>query len=455
MRRTRAITASLAAVALAGGLAACSGGEDDSETLGVWIGFTDYRLDWLQERAAEFNENHDDYTVEVRGFDDYEPLIQATQAAAEEGNPPSVVQYFEAATQQAHDMVNPDGDPMFVSVSEAIDGRDEVLGEPVVIDDVVDAAHDYYTIDGEYLSMPWNTSTTLLYSNESILDEAGVDEPPQTWEEFEEACEAVADMSEGPDNCVTWPNHGWFLEQSVAQMGGLIADNDNGRSDRAEEVYIDSEEMMTYVNWWAQMAEDGHYLYTGTQRDWDGTVNAFNGENTAFLVTSSGDATALSESAAEAEFDLGVDRMPHNGDVDNHGNVIGGATMYLTEGMSEEKQDNALAFTQYINNPENAADWHKETGYIPITESAVDLLDEEGWFDDNPHQRVATDQLDESDGSAAAVGVLLGDLVAIRDEMTEAMEAVLTEGADPEEAFATASENAQRLLDDYNELYVG
>ncbi|MGH8794878.1 MAG: ABC transporter substrate-binding protein [Stackebrandtia sp.] len=441
---------------LAGGLAsACSGGEDDSETIDVWIGFTDYRLDWAKERAAEFNEKHEDYTVEIRGFDAYEPLIQATEAAVEEGNPPAVVQYFEAATQEARDFTDANGDPLFVSVGEAIGDREEILGEPVVLDDIVKAPTDYYTVDGEFLSMPWNTSTTVFYSNKKMMDEAGIEKAPQTWDEIDAACDKIAKLKDGPENCITWPNHAWMLEQSVAQMGGLMADKDNGRSGRAEEVYVDSEEMMTYVNWWADLAEDGHYVYTDKQQDWEGVVNAFTSQNTAFLSTSSGDASRLVTDGKEAGFDVEVTPMPHNGDYENHGNLIGGATLYLTNGLSEKKSDNALAFMQYINNPENAADWHKTTGYIPITNSAVELLEEEGWFDENPHQRVANEQLDAGDGTPESTGVLLGEFVAIRDEMTQAMEDIISSGADPDERFAEAAEKAQQLLDDYNELHVG
>jgi len=421
--------------------------------IGVSIAFTDYRLDWMNERAREFEEAHPEYEISVQGFDDYEALLQSVTLAAQQGDPPAIAQYFEVATQEARDAVNSEGEPLFASVEAAIDGRTEILGEPVVLDDIVTAVADYYTIDGEFSSMPWNTSSTLFYGNASIMEAAGIDAAPETWAEVEAACDAIMALDDAPSACITWPNHGWFFEQSIAQQGGLLANNDNGRAGRADEVQLDSSEMLSFVEYWKSLADAGHYVYSGTQRDWDYTTNSFVAQEVAFILTSSGDGTALVTDGAEAGFDVVASRMPYNGDAEYAGNLIGGATLWLVNGLSPEQSDGALAFMQFVNNPENAASWHRETNYIPITNSAIALLEEEGWFAENPYASVATDQLALADGSPAARGALLGGFVQIRDIMTLAMEDVLVSEADPAERFEQASAEAQEALESYNSLY--
>ena len=455
MRRGRAIFSAATAAVLVAGLAACGGGSDaaDENRIDVWIGFTDYRLDWAKERAAEFVEKHPEYTVNVEGYDSYEVLFDALTAASQQGDPPTIVQNFEAATQESRDAVNADGERLFVPLEEAIDGRDEILGEPVVLDDIVDAARGYYTIEGEFSSMPWNTSTPVFYANSTYMEDAGIEEPPATWEDLNAACEKVMELDDGPKHCISWPNHAWFPEQVLAEQGGLLADQNNGRDGRAENVDLTSPEWLAFIDYWKQLSDDGYYYYSGVQEDWDGPKNAFGGQEVAFLLTSSGDATAVVGEAADTGFDVEVSRYPFFADAPYAGNIIGGATLWLVDGLPETTQDGALAFMQFLNNPENAADWHKTTGYIPITNSAVELLEDEGWYDENPYQKVATDQLALSDGSPAASGVLLGSFVAIRAEVTQAVEDILTTGADPAERFAQAQENAQALLDEYNLLY--
>lgn len=460
--RTRTRSAALIAAsllvatggALSGAGASAQTQSGDVTEIGVSIAFTDYRLDWVNERAREFEEAHPEYAVVVQGFDDYEALLQSVTLAAQQGEAPAIAQYFEVATQEARDAVNSDGEPLFASVEAEIDGRAEILGEPVVLDDIVTAVADYYTTDGEFSSMPWNTSSTLLYANESMMEAAGLDAAPETWAEVEAACEAIMELDDAPSGCITWPNHGWFFEQSIAQQGGLLANNDNGRSARADEVALDSAEMLSFVEYWKSLADSGQYVYSGTQRDWDYTTNSFIAQEVAFILTSSGDGTALVTDGAEAGFDVLAARMPYNGDTDYAGNLIGGATLWLVNGLEEVQQDGALAFMQFINNPENAADWHKISNYIPITNASIALLEEEGWFDQNPYASVATEQLALADGSPAAQGALLGGFVQIRDIMTLAMEDVLVSGADPVERFEQASAEAQEALDSYNSLYV-
>lgn len=446
-------TAAIAATAgaIATGPAANAAGEPIE--IGVSIAFTDSRLDWANDVAAAFEEAHPEYDIVITGYDDYESLLQAATLAADQGNPPAVAQYFEVATQQARDAVTADGEPLFASVGEAIGDRTEILGEPVVIDDIVDAAADYYTLDGEFTSMPWNTSSTLFYANNTYLEEAGVEAVPETWAEVEAACEAIMALDSPPSACITWPNHGWFFEQSIAQQGGLLVNNDNGRSARADEVFVNSPEMLAFVDYWKGLADAGYYSYSGTQRDWEGTVNAFTAQEVAFILTSSGDAGSLVTSTEEAGFEMTVARMPYNGDVEYAGNLIGGATLWLVNGLDEETQDGALAFLQFLDNPENAASWHQTTGYIPITNEAVTMLEEEGWFEENPWARVATDQLDMGDGSPAASGAIFGSFVETRDMITQAMEDVLVSEADPQERFDEAQEEAQAALEDYNALY--
>lgn len=426
----------------------------DTVEVPVWIAFTDDRLDWTRDVADALNQQLDGYQITVQGYDNYEALFDATLLAVDQGDSPAVVQYFEAATTEANDAVSASGDPLFTSVTEAIGSRDEILGVPVVIDDIVDAAANYYTIDGELTSMPWNTSSAIMFTNRDLMEEAGVSEIPTTWQEVQEACDTIMGSDAAPENCITWPNHSWFVEQSIAQQGEVLADNDNGRSGRAEEVNIDSDAMVDYVGWWKDLHDAGHYVYTGVQRDWDGTYNAFASQQVPFLIYSSSDTTLLTEEGESGGYEVEASFMPHNADRDEGGNIIGGATLWLLDGLDEGTQDAALAFMNFINNPENAASWHRETGYIPITNESVALLEDEGWFEENPNSAVAGEQLEAAPDSPATAGVLMGNFVAIRDVITGAIEDVLVNDLDPAERMTQADEEAQRLLEDYNELYV-
>jgi sn-glycerol 3-phosphate transport system substrate-binding protein len=429
--------------------------DGDVTTIEMWIAFSDdARLGFTQDKAAEFNASHPEYNVEVTSFDSYNTVFEQAQLAIDAGNPPEIIHFFEAATQEALDAVDSNGDPIFASVTDAIAGRTEILGEPVVLDDVVSAASKYYTIEGQLYSMPWNTSSTTMFSNMDILNAAGITEPPVTWADVEAACEAITALPDAPsEGCITWPNHGWFFEQSLGQAGVDLVNNDNGRSARADAITLNSDAAVDYVQWWSDLEDSGDYVYTGVQRDWDGTSAAFQAQNVAMLVYSSSDTTALTDAGTENGFPVVSSFMPYNQDVEYAGNLIGGATLWMTSGLPEVAQDGALAFMSFFSNPENAAAWHQLTGYIPITNSAVSLLETEGWYEESPNSAVASEQLDAAADTPAATGALVGNFVAIRDVITAAIEDILVNDVDVAERMETAQADAQQLLDDYNELF--
>jgi len=410
----------------------------------------------VQEVAKTFNEAHPGYRVEIEGFDWFD-LPDAIHRAALEGSPPTIAQYFYTSAQEAHDTKRADGTPLFTSVERAIGGRTEILGEPVALNDLLPAARGYYVYDGTVAAMPPLTSTTLMYANTTLLKAAGITEVPRTWHEVDAACKAVTGMHGGPSHAITWPNHGWLFQQSVAQQGGLLADRDNGRSGRAETVYLASDEMMAYVRWWQRLYREGHYLdlYNGTEVNWESNFQAFADQQVALVLTTSVEAARMVDAGRRGGFDVKACRMPYNGEVPYAGNVIGGDALWLADGIDESTRDGALAFIQFLSNPVNAAGRHRETSFVPVTKGAIELLGNQGWFTENPHHWTAVEQLNANNGTPSGRGALLGDFAAIQNVMTKAMHDVLAGGSDADTRFRQADGEAQRLLDNYNEYCLG
>jgi sn-glycerol 3-phosphate transport system substrate-binding protein len=427
-------------------------GAGDRETvIRVWLAehpFPDY-LAVPRRAAKEFESIHPEYRIELSGYD-FQQLPAKVAEAAGQGAAPEIAEYYYTATQLARDTRRPDGRPLFTSVERAVGGRGEVLGEPVVLDDIVPAARDYYTYGNDLTSLPATITTTLLFVNKTLLRAAGVAGVPGTWGEVEAACDVLAASPHGPPHGITWPNHGWLFQQALAEQGGLLADNDNGRTARATAVDLASEPLMNYVRWWKRLHEKGHYLYSGRPWDWSATLDAFMTGQVAFMLTSSVVADSLLEEGLREGFELGVSQLPRSGLARYAGHMVSGQSLWLADGLDQARQDGALAFMQYLMNPRNAAEWHKANGFLPATASSFGLLADEGWFDAKPHQRVAGDQLQQSDRSAAALGALLGDFAGIQYAMTRAMDDVLVHDADPDARFSQATREAQQLLDAYN-----
>lgn len=443
----------------------------------TWIAFTDYRLDWTQQKAAQFNEQFPQYNVVVEGYPNYEQIFQATALAAGNNSLPAVVQYFEVATQNARDS------GYFKPLAEALGDRTEINGVPVALDDIIAPTSNYYTLDGQWTSMPWNTSSAIMFSNMNILTAAGIDAPPATWAEVEAACETIMAMDGAPEFCFTWPNHGWFFEQWLAQQNEVYANNGNGRDARATEVGFNNPGAVALLTWLRDMSAKGYLYYSGARdgASWSTVDQAFQSQQVAMAVYSSSDTAAYTNTGRENGYDVMASFMPYNQDAEGGwtGNLIGGASLWLVDGLSAEAEDGALTWLLWLNNTNNAAEWHQVTGYLPIRNSSVELLSTadwyatmadgasevwmgdsgvqaaqgQVWFEANPNFTVAGDQLAGSQDTPATRGAIMGNFPAIRSVVTQMIDTVLL---DPntaiEEALATAAEGSNASLSQYNTL---
>ncbi|MCW2931937.1 MAG: ABC-type sugar transport system periplasmic component-like protein [Actinomycetia bacterium] len=421
-------------------------------TINVWLNFLpDWQqiVDPIRRQAAEFNRRHPQYRVVIEAVSG-ETFPHDLARAARAGLAPHIASVYWTYIQDALDARDPDGRPLFTSVTKAVGGRREILGEPVVLDDIVANMRWRYTFDGDLSSMPRITSTSLLYSNIDALHAAGIAEPPSTWAEVEAACAALAGRDGARRGGITWPNFGWLAQQSVAQQGGLLADHENGRSGRAEKVDLMSPEMLAYVTWWRDLHRAGHYFYTGTQGDWWGCMQALADGDAAMMVSTSAEAGPIVAAGRRAGFRVQASRMPYNEGAGYAGNLVAGESMFLRDGLDEPTRDGALAFMQFLANPRNAIGiYDNGRTFVPTTEASIDLLASEGWFDQNPHYRAAFDQLRLSSDSPATRGPVFGNFMPIQMAGDGAMHDVLVNGEDLTARFSQANDQAQQLLDEY------
>jgi sn-glycerol 3-phosphate transport system substrate-binding protein len=406
-----------------------------------WFGFSDAaRSGWIQDRISEFNEmlaeEGLDYQMVGERKGSYRETLQAAVLAARQGNPPHLVQLFEVGSQLAVDS------GIFKPIGE-VGGLDvESYIEPVI---------NYYTIDGEVNSIPFNSSSPILYANVQLLEEAGLDpmDLPATFGEVLDACQQIDDAGLEA-NCITFPLHSWFFEQWMAEQGAPLVNNGNGRDARATEVLLESDAAMRIGQFMADLAEGGWYSYTGTLEDWSGSEAIFAGQEAVFFITSTADAGNITRAAAEVGFDVRTGLLPIPDGVERNGVVIGGASVWLTEGHSQEELEIARDFALYMTNPENMVSWHKLTGYYPVVNESVDLLEDEGWFEENPNFAVAFEQLLDTIPNQATAGALLGTFLETRTIVGEALQRIYNGSASVEEAMSQAKAEADARLAEYN-----
>ncbi len=420
----------------------------DKTKIDVWIAFSDYRLDWTQDVAAEFGELYPQFEVNVTGGYSYETLFTQVAVAAEQGQLPAIVHFNEVSTQSARDS------GLFKSIAAALGDRTEINGIQVDMDDFIPVVPAYYTLDGEFTSMPWNTSSAIMFSNMKFLNAAGFDAPPATWDEVEAVCEAVMALDDAPEYCFTFPNYGWFFEQWLAHQNALFVNNENGRAGLATEVAWNNEAGLAILQWLDDLAGKGYLYYSGAQGgdSWSTVDQAYSTQQVAMAAYSSSDTTLYTQMGVDGGFETVASFLPYNDDTGWTGSLLGGGSLWLVDGLEPEVEDGALTFLLYLNNTENAAAWHQITGYIAIRNSSNEMLEAEGYFEEYPNQTVAAQQLSESQNVVATAGALLGPFPAVRNEVTAAIDRVLLTDEDPAAILAAAAEASNTIIEEYNLL---
>ena len=97
----------------------------------------------------------------------------------------------------------------------------------------------YYTVNNELYSMPFNSSTPILYYNKDMFEKAGITEVPTSLE----GILAIGDdlkTKGGAGEPLALSIYGWYFEQWLCKQGLSYADNGNGRDAAATAVEFDS-----------------------------------------------------------------------------------------------------------------------------------------------------------------------------------------------------------------------
>lgn len=99
----------------------------------------------------------------------------------------------------------------------------------------------YYTIDNQLYSMPFNSSTPIMYYNKEMFEKAGITEIPDSLEGIEAVGEKLLNEG-GAGQVISLGIYGWFFEQFIGKQGLEYANNGNGRTEAATAVVFDSNE---------------------------------------------------------------------------------------------------------------------------------------------------------------------------------------------------------------------
>jgi len=384
-----------------------------AEKTGVhwWQAMRGQLEDAVEELAQQFNASQSTYEVRPWYAGTYAETLTAALAASQAHHPPHLVQVFEVGTQTM--LLSGAVYPVYQLMQDhhiAIDWSTFIA--PVL---------SYYSKQGRLYSMPFNASTPILYYNKDAFGRAGLDptRPPRTWQEVEAFSTTLLRAGAAPCGfTVGWPS--WTMVENMhAWHNQPFATKYNGFAGLATKLLINGAFGVKHIGQLAAWQQAHIFRYGGRERAADSTF--LQGECAMYIQSSA----LIGEFMRHCPFPWGTGELPHWGaPYPKQNSLIGGATLWVMQGHRLEEYAGVAQFLQFLARPAQQEAWHRQTGYLAISQPALDALQTAGYFQQVPVQWTAFGQLTRAAPTVHSRGIRLGDFVQIRDIIEAELEAI-------------------------------
>ncbi|PPE64940.1 sn-glycerol-3-phosphate ABC transporter substrate-binding protein UgpB [Caldimonas caldifontis] len=368
--------------------------------------------EWVNDLAKDFNSSQTAYRIVPTFKGSYDESMTAAIAAFRAGNAPHILQVFEVGTATMMASRN-----AIVPVGEVMK-KAGVTFDP---DAYVPAVAGYYTApNGQMLSFPFNSSTTVFHYNKDAFKAAGLDPnaPPKTWPEV---ALAAAKLKASGHKCpfttswVSWTQ----LESFSAWHNTEFATMGNGMRGMNARLTFNSPLHVRHIENLGNMAKQGLFVYKGRGNAADATF--VSGE----CAMTTGSSALYGNIKRNAKFESGISTLPYYPDVPGapQNTVIGGASLWVMAGKKDEDYKGVAQFFAHLSKPEEAAKSHQRTGYLPLTKASYELTEKSGFYKQNPGTDVSVEQMIRKTTDKSR-GIRLGNFVQIRTINDEELEQV-------------------------------
>ncbi|MDS0527736.1 ABC transporter substrate-binding protein [Clostridium sp. SHJSY1] len=393
----------------------------------------------INEMVDKFNkENKSNIKVTAQYQGEYDDAINKIKSSKDKKSYPDVMQLYDIGTRWMIDS------KMATPIQKFID------------DDKYDTSSleknllAYYTVDDKLNSMPFNSSTPILYYNKNAFKEVGLD-PDKAPTNFDEIKTYSEKLTKKDGNNITQYGYsmaiyGWFFEQFLAEQLKSFANNGNGRDSKATAVdFKDNGGGVTILKTWKDLYDKG--LLGNFGRKTDDTQQAFIAGKTAMFIDSTASLNSVLK-GINGKFEVGTAFLPKISKEDKGGVSIGGGSLWILNKDDETKQKAAFEFIKFMVSPEEQVYWNEKTGYFPVTTKAYDLQEMKDHLVKTPQFKTAIDQLHAS--PVESRGALLGVFPEARQKNETNIEAVLQGKISPEEAIEESEKSINSAIEKYN-----
>lgn len=408
--------------------------ELDGTTITFWHSMGGVNGEAIDTLVDKFNsENEYGITVDAQYQGEYDDTINKLKSAQMGNMGADLVQIYEIGTR------------FMVESGWITPMQDMIDQDSYDLSQIEPNLAAYYTINDQLYSMPFNSSTPIMYYNKDMFDAAGVTDIPTSLEGIQKVGQQLIDKG-GAGEALSMGIYGWFFEELICKQALNYANNGNGREEAATEVEFDSNGAAANIlTQWKALSDAG--LAPNVGRGGDSGLADFSAGKAAITLGSTASLKQILQDV-NGKFEVGTAYFPSVKDSDEGGVSIGGASLWALNNNDSKKTSATWEFIKFLISPESQAYWNAQTGYFPVTTAAQD----EQIFKDNvakyPQFETAIDQLHDS--KPENTGALLSVFPEAREIVETEIESTLSGKQSVDDAVSNMASKINDSIKEYN-----
>jgi len=371
MSKSTTLMAALAAAFCALALSACGGSEDESDEAAS--GAVEGEISLL---VPEYSANTEKFWRELIGrFESANPGATVELQTVSWTDINQKVTTL-VSTNQAPDILNLDAYSNFAA-DELLLPAEEVLS-PQTQDDFIDKFAENGKLEGTQYGIPFVGSVRGLFYNKELFREAGVEKPPETWDELREAASRISAKGETGYGMPLGP------EEAQAEFSLFMWGNGGNWVD-GDTWTITQPENVEALQFMSDLANEDEVTQPNP-----GTTNrtdlwkVFGAGKIGMVMGSNFYPVLLKDQ--NPKLDYGVAPVPVNG---SNEPVTLGVEDYLMAFNTTEHKPAVKAFLDFVFEQQNYGKFIETEGFLPVTESVSEQVAAE-----NPEQKVFIDSVE-------------------------------------------------------------
>ncbi|TVY01871.1 ABC transporter substrate-binding protein [Paenibacillus cremeus] len=314
----------------------------------ITLTFWSTTQDLYADMTKKFEAQNPHIKIKADFMGDYDAMEQKVLAAVVAGNLPNVVQLGQR-----------------YGIPQVADSGKLIPIEQFMTDqekqDVYPALWDRFRYKDKLWTIPFNSSTPVLYYNKTMLDKAGL-KAPSSWDELVAAAKKLTQDTNGDGKSDVWgfssaTDTPWYFQALVWDRGGAFLDPSGKPTVNSKAVVDTLKGYQDLVNVEKAMAPNQHKT----------AGEDFTAGKLAMMFWSGSSLKSFQKQVGD-KFEIGVAFLPS---IQSRNVPIGGNSLGIFK-SDKDTEAAAWKFVQFLTNAENAAQTSMTSGYAPIRKTAAD-----------------------------------------------------------------------------------